>query len=213
MENQVKKLLIALLFASSANIAYAETITIDFNALQSVNAVSFNSYTEDGYLFTPSNAGQSDALAVLGSSDFRYAGSPAMSIAYWSQTVTLTRIDNQLFDLTSIDLASYYGSSDIPSISATFDLTLSGTFADNSIISQTVTISNTNTLSTYNLTGFNNLKSVKWVQGIDNNYDNKHQFDNLVLSSVAPVPEPETYAMFLAGLGLMGFAARRKKSA
>jgi hypothetical protein len=27
----------------------------------------------------------------------------------------------------------------------------------------------------------------------------------------APVPEPETYAMMLAGLGLMGFAARRKK--
>jgi PEP-CTERM motif len=29
----------------------------------------------------------------------------------------------------------------------------------------------------------------------------------------APVPEPETYALFLAGLGLLGAAARRKKSA
>jgi len=28
-----------------------------------------------------------------------------------------------------------------------------------------------------------------------------------------PVPEPETYAMLLAGLGLVGFAARRRKSA
>lgn len=28
---------------------------------------------------------------------------------------------------------------------------------------------------------------------------------------VSPVPEPETYAMFLAGLSLVGFAARRKK--
>jgi hypothetical protein len=28
---------------------------------------------------------------------------------------------------------------------------------------------------------------------------------------VAAVPEPETYAMLLAGLGLLGFAARRKK--
>lgn len=27
---------------------------------------------------------------------------------------------------------------------------------------------------------------------------------------VAAVPEPETYAMFLAGLGLLGFATRRK---
>jgi len=32
-------------------------------------------------------------------------------------------------------------------------------------------------------------------------------------SYVPPVPEPETYAMMLAGLGMMGWVARRKKSA
>lgn len=31
-----------------------------------------------------------------------------------------------------------------------------------------------------------------------------------LISSTAPVPEPETYAMFLAGLGLMGALARRR---
>jgi len=31
-------------------------------------------------------------------------------------------------------------------------------------------------------------------------------------SAVAAVPEAETYAMFLAGLGLMGFVARRKRA-
>jgi hypothetical protein len=30
--------------------------------------------------------------------------------------------------------------------------------------------------------------------------------------AIAPVPEPETYAMMLAGFGLMGFVARRRKS-
>lgn len=30
-------------------------------------------------------------------------------------------------------------------------------------------------------------------------------------SPVSPIPEPETYAMLLAGLGLLGFAARRRK--
>jgi hypothetical protein len=36
---------------------------------------------------------------------------------------------------------------------------------------------------------------------------------SLVITSVAsPVPEPETYAMLLAGLGLMGFTARRRKN-
>jgi len=32
-----------------------------------------------------------------------------------------------------------------------------------------------------------------------------------VWSTTAPVPEPETYAMMLAGLGLLGFVARRRK--
>lgn len=29
---------------------------------------------------------------------------------------------------------------------------------------------------------------------------------------ISPVPEPETYAMLLAGLGLMGFVARRRRA-
>ncbi len=32
-----------------------------------------------------------------------------------------------------------------------------------------------------------------------------------VIGSAAPVPEPETYAIMMAGLGLLGFLARRKK--
>lgn len=31
------------------------------------------------------------------------------------------------------------------------------------------------------------------------------------INGVAPIPEPETYAMMLAGLGLLGIAARRRK--
>jgi hypothetical protein len=34
-----------------------------------------------------------------------------------------------------------------------------------------------------------------------------------VTLALAPVPEPETYAMLLAGLGLLGFMARRRKTA
>lgn len=36
--------------------------------------------------------------------------------------------------------------------------------------------------------------------------------DRLVMISVSAVPEPETYAMFLAGLGLMGAVARRRRA-
>jgi len=31
------------------------------------------------------------------------------------------------------------------------------------------------------------------------------------VAAVAAVPEPETYAMMLAGLGLLGYMARRRK--
>ena len=33
----------------------------------------------------------------------------------------------------------------------------------------------------------------------------------VTLVTAAPIPEPETYAMILAGLGLMGFVARRRR--
>ncbi|MBK7006138.1 MAG: FxDxF family PEP-CTERM protein [Burkholderiales bacterium] len=33
------------------------------------------------------------------------------------------------------------------------------------------------------------------------------------MASVTSVPEPETYAMLLAGLGVMGAIARRRKAA
>ncbi len=37
--------------------------------------------------------------------------------------------------------------------------------------------------------------------------------NDLTLGSVAAVPEPQTYALLLGGLGLVGFAARRKNKA
>jgi hypothetical protein len=33
-----------------------------------------------------------------------------------------------------------------------------------------------------------------------------------VAFAVAAIPEPETYALLLAGLGLLGFAARRRRA-
>lgn len=49
---------------------------------------------------------------------------------------------------------------------------------------------------------------------IDRNLSNDfYGFDYLKLNDVAapPIPEPETYALMLAGLGLVGFMARRRK--
>lgn len=39
------------------------------------------------------------------------------------------------------------------------------------------------------------------------------QYQDYLVASVTPVPEPESYAMLLAGLGLMGAVVRRRKTA
>lgn len=50
---------------------------------------------------------------------------------------------------------------------------------------------------------------------LDTAYQSGMAFDGAMIQGqiigAPPVPEPETYAMLLAGLGLMGFTARRKK--
>lgn len=43
-------------------------------------------------------------------------------------------------------------------------------------------------------------------------YQADQVLDRITVSTVAAVPEPETYAMLLAGLGLMGVVARRRQA-
>ncbi|SDA20258.1 PEP-CTERM protein-sorting domain-containing protein [Nitrosospira sp. Nsp18] len=59
--------------------------------------------------------------------------------------------------------------------------------------------------------GFTGQVNYVKVMGLDTN-GGSPGFDvvNVQGLNVIPVPEPETYAMFLAGLGLMGFMARRR---
>ncbi|WP_229259375.1 PEP-CTERM sorting domain-containing protein [Duganella aceris] len=46
---------------------------------------------------------------------------------------------------------------------------------------------------------------------VHNQYGNYTTFTTNALSAVTAVPEPETYAMLLAGLGAIGFIARRRR--
>lgn len=54
---------------------------------------------------------------------------------------------------------------------------------------------------------------VRWVENNDAGSDHGLAIDNLSLSVIAPaIPEPSTYALLLAGLGTVGFMARRRRS-
>jgi hypothetical protein len=57
-------------------------------------------------------------------------------------------------------------------------------------------------------------KTFQYVIGYNDSAADLTDWDDMVIGvNIAPIPEPETYAMLLAGLGLMGFVARRRKQA
>lgn len=52
---------------------------------------------------------------------------------------------------------------------------------------------------------------VRWSDNNDSGNDHGLAIDNVSLSVTTAVPEPSTYAMLLAGLGAVGFVARRRR--
>lgn len=61
----------------------------------------------------------------------------------------------------------------------------------------------------------NKYGSFQYLLGFNDSYKGDADYDDFVVGVnfvSAPVPEPETYAMLLAGLGLIGFSARRRKN-
>lgn len=71
-------------------------------------------------------------------------------------------------------------------------------------------ISGANSIQTIALTGKNDTSGNPFLHGFLNNNDTGTDLGHTYLT-VAAVPEPETYAMLLAGLGVTGWVARRRR--
>ena len=98
----------------------------------------------------------------------------------------ITQTGGGLFTLDSLDMLSTGGGTKfIGSNAAVYTVTGTGTINFGSL--------------------FAGVTSVIW----DDSFSSSSTIDNVTINSA--VPEPETYAMLLAGLGLLGFAARRRK--
>lgn len=57
-----------------------------------------------------------------------------------------------------------------------------------------------------------NYNGYDFIIGYNDSFSTHNDWDDMVIGvNIAPIPEPETYALLLAGLGLLGFAARRRR--
>lgn len=94
-------------------------------------------------------------------------------------------------------------------ISASAEPQFLGVLFDNAVVTDVNLTVGTNALFNFDGTHFQSFGPENLAQGTDLAVTDNFVFSEPTVAAV--VPEPETYAMLLAGLGLLGFIARRKK--
>jgi len=174
-------------FAFATSSVHAAPITINFDAL-SLSGVS--SYTESGVTFTAPN--------------FSTLESPNGTFALLEEsepTRNFLRADISGGAVSvSVDLGDFDFDSDLLFLEV-FDSSDTSLGRTEFFIEASFTGMETLSLSTPGIS-YAIFGAIDVVNGSSVYADN---------FTITPIPEPETYAMLLAGLGLLGFTARRRK--
>lgn len=226
---------LALCSVMSFNTASATVIT--FDGLGGTDMVGSSNVVPGNYTsFNPGSPAIVDGFNFISTNSIQQHNvmSPHWSVSYGGDTspfafngtdywmgypvtgspFTMSQVGGGAFTLNSFDMVSWvdgvygYGGTAMDTVTVTGNLIGGGS------ISQTLSLfygqynnSSTqvgNDFTTYSLAGFNNIISVIIAPG----YLPYLAMDNFNVSTVS---EPETYVMLLAGLGLLGFTAHRKK--
>ena len=217
----LKTLTTNAIFACGAILSFhAQAATVDFEDVPAYTSANFSSngfdfklvgdyalVTPTGFLCGPQcpDNGSQYVVAPLGPE---------------STSLTMSKTGGGLFDLSSFDGAGTFnfgeGSTFIPN-----QIDVTGVLAGGGTVYQAFQIDkSTGSNGSLNFTSyafsssFTNLVSVRFSSsGSDQPDYNGFSVDNINATAVTAVPEAQTYAMLLAGLGMMGFVARRRRKA
>ena len=176
------------------------------------NAYYMDSYVEKGFALSLASPLGLGSLYSPDKNHAQYTGSAAMAATALS-TATLRQVGGGTFSLDSIDLkqfSSWFG--------GTESITFFATTAANKIVKQTFEFGDA--FKTFNFSSqFDAVTSVSW-RGAD--LFGGYLFDNINVNGGAGapddtppatnVPEPGTVSLVLAGLGLLGWRARRRNA-
>ena len=184
--------------------------TVDFTSFDSDYQKNFNAYAESTVNIGSNPFGFHGSWASFAAADglnmLIVNGSNSASNVVWSQTLNLQAGS---YDFSALAASTYSGSPS--SLKAVY--TIANTRTDIGALQLTATTGQWDAFG-----GSFTLSSAATVQIklLDLNTDyggNDFAVDKLSLTTAAAVPEPETYALMLAGLGVVGFVARRRRTA
>jgi hypothetical protein len=119
---------------------------------------------------------------------------------------------SQAVQLNSLNLLQFGGDSDLSLWAGTGSLNLAG-LKSNSLGAETLALNSSavNNIKAVDLSAF--VGTYDWL-AVSARLSNQNDFAKLtglnVQAATVPVPEADTWAMLLAGLGLVGFAVRRR---
>lgn len=212
------------LSATSANALVLDSFNYDVDLIAdgagTVDTATFTSVTDTtpagDVTYTLTNAADANSFggittnASFSGGQLVYAEKPAVDgsllLEYFDADATSP------IDLTDAGVSTnFYFDVDFADVGFTLDITVTDAFSNTStaqyILDHTVTSSERVFLSFADFTGTANFALVTNIDGLVNS----NPGSDLILSEVGTIPEPATLAVF--GLGLIGFAAsRRKKS-
>jgi len=214
--------LLGFSLALSVTSAQAATVVADFNEIPMTDTATTNlgpngwsvvltsyTYQENGFQFTTDwglpNKYAMQISAVTSSDPYFWTGSQGVFHSYgpsaqYSNTFIVTRVGGGVFDLISLDVAAFGNH--------LRSFTVHGLQADGDVVQKYFPLldNSYNTLETLTFgSDFTDLTRVTFSA-----YG--QQVDNVTFGIAGAVPEPETYALMLAGLGMVGIAARRRRA-